>query len=82
MKTNTTGQTRCCDMLHQVKNDLIRRRGESKATLKDIQTVLNWHQARIGGQDHIADELLSKVFKTKLYINHGGEYCELLEILN
>ena len=71
---------KCESMLYIVKRELNRRRQPSKATLKDIQTVINWKHAANHGATY-TDEYFNKVKQTKLYNIHNGEYCELLEIL-
>lgn len=57
--------------IEAIKAELAKKRNKIHATKKEIETILkaantgNWDDAR----------------QTKLYINHGGEYCTLLEIL-
>ena len=58
--------------VREAKQELINRRIKSMATLKDIAVVMECQ--KIG--DYTA------VKQTKLYNNHGGEYCELLSIIN
>ena len=67
-------------IVYTVKREIERRSESSKATLKDIHTVILWKQAANHGATY-ADEYLDDVKQTKLYKEHGGEYCELLEIL-
>lgn len=56
-----------------LKQELIREIQEVKATLKDIGVVFD---------DYISKHGYTATKNTKLYINHGFEYCILLEILN
>ncbi|CAB4128410.1 hypothetical protein UFOVP103_41 [uncultured Caudovirales phage] len=60
------------DVARKLKNELILRRKESKASLKDIDVVLVCH--RYGE--------FEKAKRTNLYKSHSAEYCTLLEILN
>lgn len=56
-----------------LKQELKRSRTDSKATLKDIGVVFD---------DYIAKTDYATTKQTKLYINQGGEYSSLLEMLN
>jgi hypothetical protein len=55
-----------------IKEELVSKRLHSFATLKDIKIIMEAAE----GED------FTQARKTKLYINHSGEYCQLLEILN
>ena len=59
----------------QLKEELQSKRSSKvKATLKDIETVRN--------DRFRADGDYTESHKTKLYNEHSGEFCTLLEILS
>lgn len=59
------------DQARKLKDTMKTRRTNPKATLKELQMLLN---CKLMGRFEIMKT-------TKLYQQHGGEYCEYLEIL-
>lgn len=54
-----------------LKAELNHKRKNNKASLKDIQIIVKCYIKEDYKQAH----------QTKLYINHGGAYCTLLELI-
>jgi len=55
-----------------LKLEMLKRRPDAKATITDLKLLI---QCRQKGE-------YSAMFETKLYVDHGGEYCEYLQLLS
>lgn len=60
------------DKARKLKVELEVRRLAVKSSLKDIAVLIEC--------ENVGD--YSEVYKTTMYIKHGAEYCQALEILN
>ena len=62
--------------LHEtIKTELKKHRRVIHATNKEIDAVIKAFNTN-------NNNFWQVVFKTNLYVNHGGEYCSLLEVIN
>ena len=55
-----------------LKSQMLTRRKDAKGTLSDLKILLQCK----------ANKDYTKMFETKLYTIHGGEYCEYLQLLS
>jgi len=55
-----------------LKLEILKRRPDAKATLLDLKLLI---ACKSKGEYEL-------MFNTKLYVQHGGEYCEYLQILS
>ena len=65
-------------LARELKTEMASRRDMVKGTLKDISLLIQCYNCN----DYVSrTEIYEKLYKTRLYNKHGGEYCEYLQIL-
>ena len=62
------------DLIRKIKNTFMEyyNKNSRAVTLKDIKLILECYK----------NGNYEPVYDTNLYVNHGGDYCRLLEIIN